>query len=99
MKRYRQPIKLGYIHQFFGAIVDSQRSSTGVFVTTSRFQRGCYEVADDLAQVAGVKIDLVDGKRFLEFLGLLNQEHRKVFIPVGRWKGWIDVSGSNFPGH
>ena len=72
MKRYRTPIKPGQIHQFLGALQLS-RLRSGVFVITSLFQKGCYEIVQDSRDLVEVEIDLVDGRQFLEFLGLMNQ--------------------------
>jgi hypothetical protein len=72
VKRYRHPIQLGQIHQFFGALVDNDYKE-GVFVTTSRFQKGGLDVQQSLNEKTDIHIDLVDGQRFLEFLNLLNR--------------------------
>lgn len=93
VKRYRHPIKLGYIHQFFGAMVESQYAK-GVFVTTSKFQKGCYEVADTLDSIAGISIDLVDGRQFLDWLGIMNKRQNKVYCPL--WGSFpITISGNS----
>jgi HJR/Mrr/RecB family endonuclease len=93
VKRYNQPIKLGLIHQFCGAMVES-RFGRGVFVTAGRFQRGCYSTASALEEIGGYEIDLVDGRRFLEFIGCMNvQRKNKVFVPV--WGTEVDFLGSS----
>jgi HJR/Mrr/RecB family endonuclease len=71
VKRYKSPIKLGQIHQFLGALQLAQLSE-GVFVTTSRFQKRCYEAVKQSSELLGVEIGLVNGQRFLEFLDLIN---------------------------
>jgi len=73
-KRYARPVELGSIHQLFGALVDNSLRH-GVFVTSGRFQSGCFETRDSLQSKSNVSIDLVDGRRFLEFLGIYNAEH------------------------
>ena len=91
VKRYKTPILLNLIHQFCGAMVES-RFHRGVFVTASRFQRGCYNTVSAIAKNGGFEIDLVDGRRFLEFLGCLNVHRKnKVFVPV--WSTEVDFSG------
>ena len=78
VKRYKSPIKLGQIHQFLGAL-QLNRLRSGVFVTTSQFQTGCYETVQQSRDLVGVEIDLVDGRRFLEFLNLMNQPEQYLF--------------------
>jgi restriction endonuclease Mrr len=92
VKRYRGPIRLSLIHQFCGAMVQSGHRR-GVFVTASQFQRGCYDTAASLAKMGGFDIDLVDGRRFLEFIGCLNlHRQNKVFVPV--WSTQVDFLGT-----
>lgn len=43
VKRYNRPIELGLIHQFFGSMVDNDFKK-GIFVTSSRFRKGCHSV-------------------------------------------------------
>ncbi|HEX5720512.1 MAG TPA: restriction endonuclease [Thermoanaerobaculia bacterium] len=71
VKRHRSPIELGMIHQFFGAMVDNERKE-GVFVTSGRFRSGALATADSLRRKTGIRIDLVDGRRLLEFIGIMN---------------------------
>jgi restriction endonuclease Mrr len=93
VKRYRNPIRLSRIHEFCGAMVQSDLRR-GIFVTASRFQRGCYDTVASLAQIGGFEIDLVDGKRFLDFIGCLNlRRENKVFVPV--WYTEVDFEGAN----
>jgi hypothetical protein len=81
VKRYSGSIRLSIVHEFCGALVESNNKS-GVLVTSSRFQSGCFDSAKTIHENAGIKIDLVDGKRFLEFLGLLNQSPRELKCPL-----------------
>jgi restriction endonuclease Mrr len=78
VKRYKGPIELGQIHQFLGAL-QLARLNKGVFVTTSRFQHGCYEAIEQSSELLGVEIDLVDGRRFLDFLSLMNPRRDRVY--------------------
>jgi hypothetical protein len=75
VKRYKRPIELGQIQQFFGAMVDDNRKE-GVFVTSGRFRSGAVSTADALKRKTGIRIDLVDGKRLLEFIGIMNSARR-----------------------
>ncbi|MEM7218882.1 MAG: restriction endonuclease [Pseudomonadota bacterium] len=70
VKRRKRPIVLGEIHQFFGAMVDSGFRE-GFFVTSGKFRSGARDVASSLRKRTGIRIDLVDGKRLLEFIGVL----------------------------
>ena len=78
VKRYKTPIELGQIHQFLGAL-QLARLREGVFLTTSRFRRGCYETVKQTKELLGIEIDLVEGRRFLEFLQLMNQSKERVY--------------------
>ena len=78
VKRYKKPIELGQIHQFYGAMVDSDHK-TGVFVTSGRFRSGAELTAKRLSEKSEVKIDLVDGKKFLEFLNVANSKSKSVY--------------------
>jgi restriction system protein len=87
VKRYRSSIELGQIHQFLGALQLAQLSG-GVFVTTSRFQRGCYEAVEQSDDVIGIEIDLVDGRRFLEFLDLMNKRADRLYCLEWKKSGY-----------
>jgi len=71
VKRYKRPIELGMIHQFFGAMVEDDRKE-GVFVTSGKFRSGALTTAASLKRKTNIKIDLIDGKRLLEFIGIMN---------------------------
>jgi HJR/Mrr/RecB family endonuclease len=75
VKRTRRPIELGQIHQFYGAIVDAGHRE-GVFVTSGKFRRGAISTADRLCRRSALRIDLIDGKRLLEFIGIMNGDRR-----------------------
>jgi HJR/Mrr/RecB family endonuclease len=87
VKRYRSSIELGQIHQFLGAL-QLARLDSGVFVTTSRFQKGCYEAIEQSNELLGIEIRLVDGRRFLEFLGLMNQANDRLYCPEWKKSGY-----------
>jgi len=75
VKRHKNPIELGYIHQLCGAMIDA-RIKKGIFVTSGRYRSGCYQTVKSLEK-AGIEIDLVDGNKFLDFLGCLNSKKTK----------------------
>lgn len=81
VKRYKKPIELGQIHEFFGAMVDSQYKK-GIFVTSGRFRKGAKEAAGRLNTRADLEIDLVDGKRMLEFLQVANSKGKPTYDSV-----------------
>lgn len=87
VKRYRTSIKLGQIHQLLGALQLAQLRR-GVFVTTSRFQKGCYEAIEQSNDLLGIEIDLVDGRRFLEFLDLMNQTTDRLYCLEWKKSGY-----------
>jgi restriction endonuclease Mrr len=76
VKRHRRPIELGVIHQFFGALVSADRKED-VFLTTGRFRAGAQAEAAFLSSKTSVSISLVDGRRFLDFIGILNSRRQK----------------------
>jgi hypothetical protein len=86
VKRTSRPIRVGLIREFCGAMIDPEnRYRRGVFVTTSSFQSGCPKFCERLRKQEDIKIDidLVDGRRFLEYLGLLNTSNTpRIYCPV-----------------
>lgn len=86
VKRNKNPIELGQIHQFYGAVVDGGRRE-GVFVAAGEFRRGALATAERLYTRTGLRIDLVDGKRLLEFVGVMNPS-KKIMraIDCPHWK-------------
>jgi hypothetical protein len=67
VKRNKRPIELGQIHQFYGAIVDAGQRE-GIFVAAGKFRKGAEDTAERLQTSTGLRIDLVDGRRLLEFI-------------------------------
>ena len=86
VKRNKHPIELGMIHQFFGAMVHNDQAD-GVFVTSGRFRSGAFTTAKSLERKSRLAINLIDGKRLLEFVGIMNSKNNK---PIARdfsfWK-------------
>jgi restriction endonuclease Mrr len=66
VKRYKNSIEVDQIRSFAGAMILNDLTR-GVFVTTSRFQRGCVDAAE-MYKRRGIDIELVDGARLLEAL-------------------------------
>ena len=63
-KRYTDnPVSKPEIHKFIGAL-DEQKSSKGVFITTSKFTAGAKETAEK----ASKKIVLIDGKTLADYM-------------------------------
>ncbi len=83
VKRYRRPIELGMIHQFAGAMIDGSFKK-GIFITSSKYRSGCFKVARNIEKNSELEIDLVDGRRFLEFLGTFNNKQNSVIVPYWR---------------
>jgi hypothetical protein len=68
VKRYMHSITVEQIREFVGALVINDLTK-GVYVTTSTFQRGAQATVDKAA-CRGHAIELVDGNRFLQALGI-----------------------------
>jgi restriction system protein len=66
VKRYGKSIQVEQIRSFAGALLLSDYTK-GIFVTTSKFQRGAQKVADNAA-LRGIQIELIDAPRFLSVL-------------------------------
>lgn len=78
VKRYKNAIKVEQIRSLAGALLLKGHTS-GVFVTTSSFQRGAHRAAE-AAAVKGKPIELYDAKRFLGALGIAQRK---------RWQGGV----------
>lgn len=68
VKRYRNSISVEQIRSLAGALVIGGYTK-GMFVTTSKFQSGAAKTSEK-ARAAGYQIDLIDGDRFFDMLGL-----------------------------
>jgi restriction system protein len=68
VKRYRDAIEADQIRSFAGALVLSGQTR-GVFITTSRFQKGASSAAE-LFKRRGLLIELTDSEAFFKKLGL-----------------------------
>jgi restriction system protein len=69
VKRYRNRIKVGVVRELLGALM-LQGHARGIVVTTSDFQKGCYDTARVAAHVCRRRIELMNGNSFLEALRL-----------------------------
>lgn len=68
VKRHRNSISVEQIRSLAGAMVVNDVTK-GVFVTTSRFERGSARTVD-LLRVRGYPIELIDAPRFFDMLNL-----------------------------
>ena len=75
VKRHRQAIRVEHIRALTGALYLKSLAS-GMFVTTSRFTAGASSIVQ-LAHMRGIAIELVDGVRFYEALGIAQQAKYK----------------------
>jgi restriction endonuclease Mrr len=87
VKRYCRPIELGEIHRFAGAMLASD-FKRGTFVTSGRFRSGCTHEASEIERRAELVIDLVDGKRLLEFLEINNHDRSRSQPPCPYWNSY-----------
>lgn len=68
VKRYQRSIEVEQIRSFLGALIVG-RYTRGIFVSAADFQRGAKKLAKHCTN-QHIPIELVDGKRFLELLGI-----------------------------
>lgn len=61
IKRYKNPIEVSYLRELNG-IIEDNKASNAVFVTTSRYTRGCVEFVEDKP------IELIDGDMLVSML-------------------------------
>lgn len=84
VKRYRGSINVDQIRSFSGALFLGG-FTRGVFVTTSRYEAGCDGVAA-LSGVRGIPIELLDGRQFLDSLGVAQRVSGNRDLPIQRSK-------------
>ncbi len=68
VKRRRRSVEVEQIRSFFGALILGGYTR-GIFVSTSKFQRGAIRAAESASQKR-MPIELVDADRFLDMLGI-----------------------------
>lgn len=68
VKRSRNSIEVGQVRELTGALVLAGITK-GIFVTTSRFQKGAY-AATELSRARGIPIALIDASRLFDALKL-----------------------------
>ena len=68
VKRYKNSIQVSQIREFAGALVENGMTK-GIFVTTSKFQRGAFNSVENFYKT-GLRIELIDSKRFYDALKL-----------------------------
>jgi restriction system protein len=75
VKRYKNSIKVHQIREFLGALVVNG-FVRGVFVTTSRYDKGAHRVVEE-ASAKGYFIDLVDNNSFFSALKIRHVDYYK----------------------
>jgi hypothetical protein len=73
VKRTKNKIKLGQIHQFYGALVENGLTR-GLFVATSDFQPGAVRSARAFTQLHGRPIELIDAEKFYDALKIAQRK-------------------------
>lgn len=68
VKRYKDSIQVNQIREFAGSLIENGMTN-GIFVTTSRFQKGVFKTADNFLN-KGLKIELIDAHRLYDALKL-----------------------------
>lgn len=81
VKRYRKNIEVEQIRSFLGALTLGGYTK-GIFVSTSGFQRGATEIANYCGQ-KHIPIELINGNRFLDMLGVAQLKKRFDFRECG----------------
>jgi restriction system protein len=66
VKRYKNSVKIEQIRSFLGALV-LRGLTSGVFVTTSKFQAGAKKTVEG-ASMRGIQMNLIDAEKLLELL-------------------------------
>ena len=69
VKRYKDRIGVDQIRELAGALV-LQGTTKGIFVTTSDYQSGAYSTVDRYEKLRGIRIELLDARRFFDQLKL-----------------------------
>lgn len=66
VKRYKNSIEVSQIREFAGALIENDITK-GIFVTTSKFQKGAYKSVSNFKE-RGIGIELVNGDQFYDAL-------------------------------
>ena len=62
-KRYENPVPVGHVRDFAGALM-GKRSNKGIFITTSSFSKSAYNFIGNIDK----KIILIDGRKLSEYM-------------------------------
>ena len=89
VKRYKSSIVVEEIRSFAGALLLNGLPS-GVFVTTSDYQRGCHTAVKGYEEL-GMPTELVNGQRFFQALELKRRE------PYEKWTELFDGEPQDLP--
>lgn len=66
VKRYKNSIRVSQIREFLGALIQNDMTK-GIFVTTSKFQKGASKAVDKFSE-QNYKIKLIDCDKFFDLL-------------------------------
>lgn len=85
VKRYKNSIRVSQIREFLGALIENGMTR-GIFVTTSRFQKGVSKSVEKFSKQK-YKIELIDGDKFLDLLKISHIEQCETY------EEFIDIYG------
>lgn len=74
VKRQRGKVKAEQIRSFLGALI-LKGIPSGIFVTTSSYQKGAMRIAEQAALTCGTRIDLLDAERFYSALKISQKQN------------------------
>jgi len=89
VKRYKDSIQVSQIREFLGALVENNMTR-GIFVTTSKFQRGAYKSAEKFVGQK-YKIELMDSDKFYDALKLSRRNKYQNYEEFEAVYGNIDL--------
>lgn len=86
VKRYKNSIHVSQIREFLGALIENNMTK-GIFVTTSKFQKGSYKAVDKFSN-QNYKIELVDCDKFYDLLKMSKTKQCETY------EEFIDIYGN-----
>jgi len=89
VKRYKGAIRVSQIREFAGALIEN-KMTTGIFVTTSKFQTGVFNSVGNFA-MEGLRIELLDSKRLYDALKLSLRNRYKDYQELVEIIGEIEL--------
>lgn len=90
VKRYKDSIQVSQIREFLGALIENGMTH-GIFVTTSKFQKGAYNSIEKFSEQK-YKIELMDSDRFYDALKLSGRNLYKNYEDFKDTYGDIELS-------